>query len=138
MKRFDIKNEEDLPDFFITSHKILPDQRVKIQATIQKHIDSCISSTINLPKDISKDKVKQIYMDAWETGCKGVTVYREGSREGILITEEQAKATEKPQETKQEKQETKQTPNPIKARPAVLEGVTKCTKHTQHLSLIHI
>ncbi len=83
-----ISDENDLPDFFIPSHKIDPEFRVKMQGVIQRHIDSAISSTVNLPKDASVETVGNIYMQAWKTGCKGITVYREGSREGVLITDE--------------------------------------------------
>jgi ribonucleoside-diphosphate reductase alpha chain len=57
-----------------------------MQAAIQKHIDTAISSTVNLPQDISTEEVANIYFLAWKLGCKGITVYREGSREGILET----------------------------------------------------
>jgi ribonucleoside-diphosphate reductase alpha chain len=60
-----------------------------MQATIQKHIDHSISSTVNLPREATEKDVSDIYFKAWEMGCKGITVYREGSREGILITNEE-------------------------------------------------
>ncbi len=85
-----IKEEKDLPDIFVVSHQMKPEMRVKMQATIQKHIDHSISSTVNLPKDISLEEVEKIYLYAWKLGCKGITVYREGSREGILLTEKEA------------------------------------------------
>lgn len=83
-------DEKNLPDFFVTAHQIDPKMRVKIQGTIQKHIDSSISSTVNLPSHTTPEEIGKIYELAWEFGCKGITVYREGSREGVLITEEQA------------------------------------------------
>lgn len=89
LEMFGGKDEKDLPDFFVTAHEIDPKMRVKIQGTIQKHIDSSISSTVNLPKSITPEEIGKIYELAWEMGCKGITVYREGSREGVLITEEQ-------------------------------------------------
>ncbi len=76
-----------LPDTFVTAHNIKPEFRVRMQAVIQKHVDSAISSTVNLPEDITVEEVEKIYMSAWKHGLKGITVYREGSREGILITE---------------------------------------------------
>ncbi len=94
MRLFNIADEDNLPDFFVPAHKIDAEFRVRMQATIQKHIDSAISSTVNLPNDVSVEEVGKIYMQAWESGCKGITVYREGSREGILITEEQQKKKE--------------------------------------------
>ncbi|HLA24374.1 MAG TPA: hypothetical protein VJ206_03195, partial [bacterium] len=84
---------EELPDFFVTAHQIEPDMRVKMQATIQKHIDHSISSTVNLPREVPVEEVERIYFLAWKLGCKGMTVYRESSRQGILITEEQARAS---------------------------------------------
>jgi len=88
-----LPREEELPDFFVTAHQIEPDMRVKMQATIQKHIDHSISSTVNLPREVPVEEVERIYFLAWKLGCKGMTVYRESSRQGILITEEQARAS---------------------------------------------
>ena len=59
--------------------------RVKLQSVAQKHIDHSISSTINLPENISKKEVNDIYLTAWKSGCKGITVYRKGCRDGVLI-----------------------------------------------------
>ncbi|MDR7420094.1 MAG: adenosylcobalamin-dependent ribonucleoside-diphosphate reductase [Armatimonadota bacterium] len=93
MRRFGVEHQEDLPDYFVTAHQIRPEMRVQMQATIQRHIDHSISSTVNLPHDVPSEEVERIYFLAWKMGCKGITVYREGSREGILITENQAKGT---------------------------------------------
>ena len=92
MKRFSLKNEADLPDIFVTAHNIKAEFRVQMQGTIQKHIDSSISSTVNIPKESTVQDVKDIYFQAWRSGCKGITVYREGAREGILLTNEEAAA----------------------------------------------
>jgi len=97
-----IASEADLPDFFIPSHKINPEFRVKMQGVIQRHVDSAISSTVNLSSDATIETVANIYMQAWKTGCKGITVYREGSREGILITEEASKKKEAASEAQQQ------------------------------------
>ena len=80
--------DENLPDYVVTSHNIDPYFRVKMQGTIQKYIDSSISSTVNLPNSITVDTIADIYLTAYEAGLKGITVYREGSREGILLTDE--------------------------------------------------
>ena len=64
-------------------------KRVELQAAAQKHICHAISSTINLPKDISKSEVDNIYKTAWKSGCKGMTVYRDGCRSGVLISSEE-------------------------------------------------
>ena len=79
--------DENLPDYVVTSHNIDPYFRVKMQSVIQKYIDSSISSTVNLSENITVDTIADIYMKAYKTGLKGITVYREGSREGILITD---------------------------------------------------
>jgi ribonucleoside-diphosphate reductase alpha chain len=95
MDMFALKSEEELPDFFVTAHKIKPEFRVKMQAVIQKHIDSAISSTVNLPENVSVEEVERIYFLAWKLGCKGITVYREGSREGVLLTEKKKELDKK-------------------------------------------
>lgn len=79
--------DDNLPDYIVTSHDIDPYFRVKMQGVIQKYIDSSISSTVNLAEDIDLDTVADIYMYAYKNGLKGITVYREGSREGILVTD---------------------------------------------------
>jgi ribonucleoside-diphosphate reductase alpha chain len=81
----------NLPEYVITAHQIDPYFRVKMQGTIQKYVDSSISSTINLPNDITIDTVAKIYLAAYKEGLKGITIYREGSREGVLETEEHSK-----------------------------------------------
>ena len=81
--------DSDLPDYVITAHDIDPYFRVKMQGVIQKYIDTSISSTVNLKAETDKETVGDIYMTAYKAGLKGITVYRESSREGILITEDQ-------------------------------------------------
>jgi len=106
-------SEDPLPAYFITAHEISPEKRVLMQSVLQKHIDQAISSTINLPRDTTLETVERIYRMAWEQGLKGVTVYREGSREGILLTEKEAK-----------RQAVKIVPAKVTPRPATLNGVT--------------
>jgi ribonucleoside-diphosphate reductase alpha chain len=65
--------------------------KVKMQGEIQKWVDHSISVTVNLPQDITEEMVAEVYKTAWESGCKGVTVYREGSRDGVLIKAEEKK-----------------------------------------------
>jgi ribonucleoside-diphosphate reductase alpha chain len=84
-------DDEKLPPYVVSAHDIDPYFRVKMQGTIQKYVDSSISSTVNLAENVSVDTVGDIYMTAYKAGLKGITVYREGSREGILQTEEFAK-----------------------------------------------
>lgn len=61
-------------------------QKVRMQGRVQKWVDHSISVTINLPADITEDLVGELYMEAWKSGCKGCTVYREGSRSGVLVS----------------------------------------------------
>ena len=107
-------DDKNLPDYIVTAHNIDPFFRVRMQGTIQKYIDSSISSTVNLAADTTVNTVADIYMAAYKAGLKGITVYREGSREGILITDkESAKKEEKPNiEVKAEVAEKTAEPEP--------------------------
>jgi len=87
--------------------------KVKMQGAIQKWVDHSISVTVNIPADSSEDLVSTIYMTAWESGCKGITIYREGSRDGVLITDNK-KSDKKEPETIRE--------NNAPRRPNVLEA----------------
>ncbi len=69
-------------------------KKVQMQGRIQKWVDHSISVTINLPSDVSEELVGQLYEEAWRSGCKGVTVYRDGSRSGVLITNTEKKEEE--------------------------------------------
>lgn len=79
---------KDSPYFGATSVDVDWISSVKLQAAAQKWVCHSISRTINVPNNTSTDTVKNIYMTAWESGCKGVTVYRDGCRSGVLISEE--------------------------------------------------
>lgn len=81
-------NKGNLPEYFITSEEIPWQERIDVQAALQLFCDTAISSTVNLPKDITVEEVKELYKRAWEKGCKGITIYRNGSRVPILSTEE--------------------------------------------------
>ena len=76
---------ERSPYYNSTANTLNPIDKVKIQGIIQNWIDHSISVTHNLPKDITKEEVSQIYIEAWKNGCKGCTIYREGSRDGVLV-----------------------------------------------------
>lgn len=82
---------QHLPPAFVVAHEIDPIKRVEMQAALQRHIDQAISSTINLPRDASAETVGRIYFQAWRADLKGISVYRESSREGVLITAEEVK-----------------------------------------------
>ncbi|MUP46175.1 adenosylcobalamin-dependent ribonucleoside-diphosphate reductase [Gramella sp. BOM4] len=82
------------PYYEATSNDVDWLSKVKMQGAVQKWIDHSISVTINLPNDVSEDLVGKLYLEAWEAGCKGVTVYRDGSRSGVLISNEEKKEEE--------------------------------------------
>ena len=83
-----LKDETELPNWFVTSSDISPRDRIAMQAVWQNSIDASISSTINLPETATVEDIKDIYMTAWEMGLKGVTVFRNGcKRTGILTTD---------------------------------------------------
>lgn len=87
MDKNGIEDEEDLPEYFITSANIPIENRIAMQAAWQSHIDASISSTVNLPKEATVEDVEKLYMDAWKNGLKGITIFRDGcKRLGILTT----------------------------------------------------
>ena len=81
------------PYYKATSNDVDWLQKVHMQGRIQKWVDHSISVTINLPSDVSEDLVNELYIEAWKSGCKGCTVYRDGSRTGVLVS---TKKEEKP------------------------------------------
>ena len=74
------------PYFHATAHDIDWVMKVKLQGNVQKWVDHSISVTVNLPKDVSEETVSKIYQTAWESGCKGMTIYRDGSRDGVIVS----------------------------------------------------
>ncbi|MBT7759431.1 MAG: adenosylcobalamin-dependent ribonucleoside-diphosphate reductase, partial [Rhodospirillaceae bacterium] len=81
-----------LPDYFVTAAALAPSDHVRMQAAVQTYIDASISKTINLPEDISFEAFKDVYMQAYDTGCKGCTTYRPNEVTGaVLEAEEEAK-----------------------------------------------
>ncbi|MGB8705918.1 MAG: ribonucleoside-diphosphate reductase, adenosylcobalamin-dependent, partial [Gillisia sp.] len=79
------------PYYKATSNDIDWVSKVKMQGAIQKWVDHSISVTINLPQEASEDLVAKLYIEAWQAGCKGITVYRDGSRSGVLISNDEVK-----------------------------------------------
>ncbi|MCI2394955.1 adenosylcobalamin-dependent ribonucleoside-diphosphate reductase [Aliiroseovarius sediminis] len=88
--------DKELPDYFVNAQTLEPLAHVKMQAAAQKWIDSSISKTINCPEDISFDAFKDVYMEAWDSGCKGCTTYRPNEVTGsvLSVSEESEKAPE--------------------------------------------
>lgn len=91
-----IRDEEDLPDFIVTSKDLDYKDRILVQAAWQEFIDASISSTCNVPNEFTVEQVEELYMFAWEKGLKGVTIYRDGcQRAGILISNNKKSTKEK-------------------------------------------
>ncbi|MGJ5642000.1 adenosylcobalamin-dependent ribonucleoside-diphosphate reductase [Formosa sp. S-31] len=82
------------PYYKATSNDVDWLSKVTMQGAVQKWVDHSISVTINLPADVNEDLVGELYLKAWEVGCKGVTVYRDGSRSGVLISNDEKKEEE--------------------------------------------
>ena len=83
------------PYYKATSNDVDWLAKVRMQGRIQKWVDHSISVTINLPSDVKEELVGELYMEAWKSGCKGVTVYRDGSRSGVLISNDEPKDKKK-------------------------------------------
>ena len=92
----DLKGDTPLPDYFVNAQTLSPLEHVKMQSAAQKWIDSSISKTINCPEDIDFESFKSVYMEAYETGCKGCTTYRPNDVTGSVLTVSSSK--EKPME----------------------------------------
>ncbi len=93
----DLKGDAELPDYFVNAQTLAPLDHVRMQAAAQKWIDSSISKTINCPEDISFEDFKEVYMEAWDTGCKGCTTYRPNDVTGsVLSVSEEKPADDKP------------------------------------------
>ena len=100
MKKHNIEREEDLPDFFITAKDLNHSDRIKMQQAWQDCIDASISSTINLPYEATPEDVFDIYVEAWKSGLKGITVFRDGCRRASILTTETPKTENEENETK--------------------------------------
>lgn len=86
MDKNNIKEDKDLPDFFVTAQTLDYKQRINMQGVWQNHIDASISSTVNLPNTATIDDVESLYMYAWESGLKGVTIFRDGCKRAGILT----------------------------------------------------
>ena len=101
MEENGLKEEEELPEFFVNAQTINPFKRVEMQGIWQSHIDASISSTVNLPNEATVEEVEELYMEAWRNGLKGMTIYRDGcARSGVLTIND--KKEEEKEETKHE------------------------------------
>ncbi|HEX8948767.1 MAG TPA: vitamin B12-dependent ribonucleotide reductase, partial [Dissulfurispiraceae bacterium] len=110
---------EEVKKVFVTAHDITPTDHIRMQAAFQKYVDNAVSKTVNFPRAATTKDVEDVYMLAYTLGCKGVTVYRDGSREDQVLSTKKA-----PEEAAKEAAD-KITP---KRRPAVIKGATRLLK----------
>ncbi|MHA6484777.1 adenosylcobalamin-dependent ribonucleoside-diphosphate reductase [Paenibacillus sp. strain BS8-2] len=120
----------ELPDYFVTAMSLSAEDHIRIQAAIQRWVDSSISKTANCPADFTIEETKRLYELAYELGCKGVTIYRDGSRDVQVLSaskkdlgEESATGTDAATD-KAIKADRVESDKSYKRRPAVLRGAT--------------
>ena len=91
---YGLKDDSELPDFFVTAQTLNYKERIDMQSIWQRHIDASISSTVNVPNNFTVKDTEDLYLYAWEKGLKGVTIFRDGcKRTGILTTDNKKKET---------------------------------------------
>ncbi len=116
---------EDVRRIFVTAADVSAEEHIRMQAAFQKNCDSSVSKTINMPNEVTEDDVRTAYWQAYKGGCKGVTIYRDGSRQNQVLS---TGAT--PESSDQSKNQAEAPPIPPKEtapkqRPATLEGFTE-------------
>jgi ribonucleoside-diphosphate reductase alpha chain len=119
----DLKGGAPLPDHFVNAQTLPPSDHVRMQAAAQKWVDSSISKTINCPEDISFEAFKDVYMQAWDLGCKGCTTYRPNAVTGSVLTVSEARPDEAQKPVQAVDGEVIYISEPLD-RPQALEGNT--------------
>jgi ribonucleoside-diphosphate reductase alpha chain len=132
----DLKGDAPLPDYFVNAQTLAPADHVKMQAAAQKWVDSSISKTINCPEDIDFDAFKDVYMQAWDSGCKGCTTYRPNDVTGSVLSVSEDTKADKPVPV-DEGGEVVYMSEPLD-RPADLEGNTYKVKWPDSEHAIYI
>ena len=135
----ELKGDAQLPDHMVTAQTLAPADHVRMQAAAQKWIDSSISKTINCPEDISFEAFKDVYMMAWDEGCKGCTTYRPNAVTGsvLSVAEEEAPATTPEPVAEPGQGDIIYMAQPLD-RPAALEGHTYKLKWPENEHAIYI
>ncbi|HEV7216006.1 MAG TPA: ribonucleoside-diphosphate reductase, adenosylcobalamin-dependent, partial [Chloroflexota bacterium] len=116
------------PDYFVSTSDLRPEEHIAVQATVQRYTDSSISKTCNAPQDHTVEQVDNLYMLAYEQGCKGITYYRDGSRDAVLTHIKDEKKAEQPAAAELAAPASPPLPKTIRPRPAVLHGYTRNIK----------
>jgi len=120
-------DETTAPSYFVSSKDLTPEEHVLVQAKVQQYTDSSISKTVNAPNEHTVEQVQKLYRLAYEMGCKGITYYRDGSRDAVLTrVEDEKKAAEKAQQAVAPIPPAVVTIHDgVKQRPALVEGYTR-------------
>ncbi len=116
---------QDIKDVFVCSHDISPEYHVKMQAAFQRHTDNAVSKTVNFPNHATIEDVRDVFILAYKEDCKGVTIYRDGSRDGQVLNI--GSTTEKVEVTEEETEEIIQNILP-RPRPEITQGITERMK----------
>ena len=120
----------ELPDYFVTAMDLTPHEHIKVQGAFQRWIDSAISKTCNVPNEYTVDEVSELYKYMYELGCKGGTIYRDGSRdEQVLMLKGDERAENEMEDIKGgDNAEPATTPHRVYPRPERLEGLSVRTQ----------
>jgi len=122
---------EDVQRVFVTAHDVSPEYHIRMQAAFQKYTDNAVSKTVNFPHDATIEDVAKVYWLAYANGCKGVTIYRDGSREGQVLSvksktsDKKESLTDKVKESMQSAKTVEQSRVTPRPRPDVTMGITE-------------
>lgn len=100
MDKHGLKDDSELPGYFVTAQTLDYKNRIYMQSVWQSHIDASISSTVNVPNDFTVEQVEGLYMTAWDAGLKGVTIFRDGCKRAGILTTSSTKENDAIEETK--------------------------------------